>query len=271
MTATLPEPTTRIATSTQEDVIIRGRSLCQELIGRVTFTEMAYFCVLGRMPSAAQRAVLDACLVTLMEHGMTPSAITTRLVYSSAPEAMQAAVGAGLASVGSLFVGTMEGCGRLLQRLLHSESALAEEARCIAREHRSRREPLPGFGHPQHKPDDPRTPRVLAVATEQGISGRHVEALLELSRAVDEVYGKHITVNATGAIAAVLGDADVPVEILRGFALVARAAGLVAHVREEQQQPALRAIWAAAEHAVPYDARVEFDSDDTEASQKENR
>lgn len=253
MTTPTEQLTTSIATSTRDDVFIRGRSLCHELIGKLTFTEMAYFGVLGRMPTPGQRQVLDACLVTLMEHGLTPSAVTTRLVYTSAPEAMQAAVGAGLAAVGSLFVGTMEGCGRLLARMLASDAGLGEAAREIAREYHAAKVPLPGFGHPQHKPDDPRTPRLLAIAREHGIAGRHVEAVLELSNAVDQVYGKHITLNATGAIAAVLGDANVPVEILRGFAIVARAAGLVAHVHEEQQKPALRAFWEAAERAVPYD------------------
>jgi citrate synthase len=80
-----------------------------------------------------------------------------------------------------------------------------------------------------------------------------VEAVRLLSAAIDAAFGKHITLNATGAIAAVLADAGVPREILRGFALIARAAGLVGHVREEQQKPAMRAIWEAAEAAVPYD------------------
>jgi citrate synthase len=256
MTSLPEQQSTSIATSTRDDVFIRGRSLCAELIGQVSFTEMAYFGILGRLPSAAQRTVLDACLVTLMEHGLTPSALTTRLVYSSAPEAMQAAVGAGLAAVGSLFVGTMEGCGLLLERMLASEQGLEESAVEIAEEHRALGKPLPGFGHPQHKPDDPRTPRLLLIARQQGIAGRHVEAVLALSRAIDQVYGKHITLNATGAIAALLGDCDVPVEILRGFAIVARAAGLVAHVHEEQSKPALRAIWEAAASAVPYDGEV---------------
>jgi citrate synthase len=266
-----PEPTTSIATSTPEDVFIRGRSLCRELIGHVTFTEMVYFGVLGRMPTPGQRAVLDACLVTLMEHGLTPSALTTRLVYSSAPEAMQAAVGAGLASVGSLFVGTMEGCGQLLERMLASEAGLGEEATRIAREHRAAKQPLPGFGHPQHKPDDPRTPRLLELARAQGVAGRHTEAVVELSRAVDQVYAKHITLNATGAVAAVLLDCDVPVEILRGVALVARAAGLVAHVHEEQKKPALRAIWEAAERAVPYDGSLGSTLDGFDPGRKHNR
>jgi citrate synthase len=191
--------------------------------------------------------------VALMEHGLTPSALAARLVYGSAPEAMQAAVAAGLTAVGSVFAGTMDGCGRLLARLVAvPPGAEAEEARRIAREHQAAGAHVPGFGHPLHKPDDPRAIRLLELARAQGVASRHVAAAEALGRAVDEVYGRHITLNATGAIAAVLADCGVPVEILRGFALVARAAGLVGHLREEQQRPAMRAIWDAAERAVPY-------------------
>jgi citrate synthase len=244
--------TTSIATSTPEDVFIRGRSLCRELIGRLSFTEMMVFQMLGRMPTPAQTALVDACLVTLMEHGLTPSALSTRLVYSSAPEAMQGAVAAGLLGVGSVFVGAMEGAAALIARVLGAGDAEAE-ARAIATEHRTSRAPLPGFGHPLHKPDDPRTLRLFAVAREHGIAGRHIAAIEQLRRAVEAVYGRHITINATGAIAAVLGDCDVPAEIMRGFALISRCAGLVGHVREEQTRPAMRAIWEAGEGAVPYD------------------
>ena len=253
----LPEsPTTSLATSTAEDVFIRDQSLCQELIGKLSFTEMAFFLVLGRKPTESQRAVVDACLVTLMEHGLTPSAITTRLTYTSAPEAMQAAVAAGLMGVGSLFAGTMEGCAALLDRIVAAGPEFAEtEAEQVAREHREARLPLPGFGHPLHKPDDPRALRLLALVEEQRLTGDHTRALLALSRAIDRVYAKHITINATGAIAAALGDCGVPQRIMRGFALISRCAGLVAHVHEEQTKPALRALWEAGERAVLYDGK----------------
>lgn len=253
MNPTPGAPTTSLATSTADDVFIRDRSLCRELIGKVTFTEMLWFGILGQMPSPGVVRVVDACLVTLMEHGLTPSAVTTRLVYSSSPESMQAAVGAGLSAVGSLFVGTMEGCGALLRRMLESPAGLRTEALSIAQEHRAGKRPLPGFGHPQHKPDDPRTPRLLELARAEGIAGQNVEAVLILSAAIDEVYGKHITLNVTGAVAALLGDAGAPYEIMRGFAIIARSAGLVAHVHEEQRRPSLGAIWEAADRAVPYD------------------
>jgi citrate synthase len=166
---------------------------------------------------------------------------------------MQGAVAAGLLGVGSLFVGTMEGCAVLLERMLASQDGLEAAAKRIAEEHRQERKPLPGFGHPEHRPDDPRSIRLFQVAREQGVAGRHIDAVLALGQAVDQAFGKHITINATGAIAAALGDCGVPAQIMRGFALITRCAGLVGHVHEEQLKPAMRAIWEASEHAVPYD------------------
>ena len=249
--------TTSLATHTAEDIFIRDQSLCRELIGQLTFTEMVYFLILGRRPTPSQTAAVDACLVTLMEHGLTPSALSSRLIYSSAPEAMQGAVAAGLLGVGSLFVGTMEGCAALLERMLHSPAGTEAEAARIAKEHRESRKPLPGFGHPQHRPDDPRSIKLFEVARQHGVSGKHVEAVQTLSRAVDECFRKHITINATGAIAAVLGDCEVPAEIMRGFALITRCAGLVGHIREEQVKPAMRVIWETSEHAIPYDGKIQ--------------
>jgi citrate synthase len=246
-------PTTSIATSNAEDVLIRGKSLCRELIGKVGFTELCYFHWLGRMPTPAQTAVLDACLVTLVEHGFTPSALATRLIYGSAVESMQSAVAAGLLGVGNLFVGTVEGAAALIERMFAAKDGVAPEARRIAEEHRAARRPVPGFGHFVHKPDDPRPARIFAVADSHGIAGAHIGAIRELASAVDEAYGKHITLNATGAIAGALGDAGVPAEIMRGVAILARCAGLIGHVHEEQRKPAMRAIWEAAERAVPYD------------------
>jgi citrate synthase len=248
-------PKTRIAQGTAEDVFVRGKSLCAELIGKLSFTEMTYFQVTGRMPTPAQARVLDACLVALMEHGLTPSVLATRLTYGSSPEAMQAAVAAGILGVGSVFVGTVEGCAALLARIVASGGGEKERdavARAIASEHRASKRALPGFGHPVHKPDDPRTPVILGVAEESGVAGAHVAALRALAAAVDAEWKKHLTINATGAIAAALLDAGIPAEILRGFAILARCAGLVGHVREEQENPAMRAIWESAERAVPY-------------------
>jgi citrate synthase len=156
-----------------------------------------------------------------------------------------------LLAVGSRFVGTTEGCGALLTRLIANGSS-DEEADRIVAGHRAERRFVPGFGHPQHKPDDPRSIRLIELAHAEGIAGSHVAAVEVLARAVDRAAGKHITLNATGAIAAVLGDCGIPAEILRGFAIIARAAGLVGHIHEEQRHPAMWAIWEAGDKAVPY-------------------
>jgi citrate synthase len=246
-----PPPTTSIATSTADDIFVRGQSLCHDLLGKLTFTEMMCFQILGRVPTPAQTAVVDGCLVALMEHGLTPSVLAARLVYSSAPEALQGAVSAGLLGVGSRFVGTVEGCAALLERMVAGDPA--EEASRIVAEHRAARRSLPGFGHPLHAPDDPRTPRLFALARERGVAGARIAALEVLSAALDRALGRHLTINATGAVAAALGDVGVPAVIMRGFALVARCAGLVGHIHEEQQHPAMETIWETAERAVPYD------------------
>ena len=245
---------TSIATSTADDIIVRGKSLCHDLLGKLSFTQMMCFQILGRVPSAGEAALVDACLLALMEHGLTPSVLSARLVYASAPEALQGAVAAGLLGVGSRFVGTVEGCAALLARMVAAGRAsdLAAEAIGIVEEHRAARRALPGFGHPTHVPDDPRTPRLFALAREHGVAGPHVAAIEVLSTTLDRVLGRHLTINATGAVAAVLGDVGVPAEIMRGFALVARCAGLVGHIHEEQLRPTMSTIWESAERAVPY-------------------
>ena len=138
------------------------------------------------------------------------------------------------------------------QKKFKEASEMGPQAAKVAAEHRASKKPLPGFGHPEHKPDDPRPPRIFDVMTKHAVPMKHVEALKALSRAVDAAYGKHITINATGAVAAALLDLALPAEIMRGFAVLARCAGLVGHILEEMRDPSMRAIWEAAEKAVPY-------------------
>jgi citrate synthase len=245
------KPTTKIARHTAQAIYIRGQSLVDDLIGRLTFTEMMYFQLLGEKPTPAQTRILDAVLVTLMEHGITPSAIATRLIYDSCPEAIQAAVAAGILGVGTTFIGTMEGCAANLQEILSSPSREGK-AKEIAIRFRQARQPIPGFGHPHHKPDDPRSPRLLAIAEEAGVPGRHIRALRLLAKEVDAAWGRHLTINATGAVAALLGEIGIPQEVMRGIAVVSRAAGLVGHIREEQLDPAARHIWDLASSGLPY-------------------
>ena len=251
----MKKPTTKIARHTADAIYVRGANLVDDLIGKLTFTEMMYFQLLGERPTPAQARILDAVLVTLMEHGLTPSAIASRLIYDSCPEAIQAAVAAGLLGVGSTFIGTMEGCAANLEEILSSSGNEQEIARKIARRFRDAKQPIPGFGHPHHKPDDPRSPRLLAIAEEAGVPGRHIRALRLLAAEVDAAWGRHLTINATGAIAALLGEIGIPREVARGVAVVSRAAGLVGHIREEQLDPSARHIWNVVSENIPYEGK----------------
>jgi citrate synthase len=248
----MPGPTTRIAHHTAQAIYVRGASLVDDLIGKLTFTEMMYFQLMGERPTPGQTKVLDAVLVTLMEHGITPSAIVSRLIYDSCPEGVQAAVAAGLLGVGSTFIGTMEGCAKNLEEILQAPEGEAARAKAIAQRVRAAKQPIPGFGHPHHKPDDPRSPRLIAVAEEAGVPGRHIRALRLLAKEVDAAWGRHLTINATGAVAALLGEIGIPQPVMRGIAVVSRAAGLVGHIREEQVEPSARHIWDTVSEHVPY-------------------
>ena len=250
-------PTTRIATSDAASITIRGRDLVNELIGRHTYTEILYFLTVGRMPKAGETRVLDACLVTLMEHGLTPSAIVARLVADNVPEEPQAAMAAGLLTVGSVFVGTMEGCAKILSAGISQGGPgggdLDTYCRDVVAKHRAERRALPGFGHPIHKPDDPRPPRLFAVAEEVGHSGRHVDLLKQLGAELDRQAGRHLTINATGAIAALLLEIGLPAEALRGIAVVSRAGGLIGHLLEERETHSGRAFWETIDRGSAYE------------------
>ncbi len=245
-------PVTRLCTHTLTSLHYRDADLVEDLMGQKTFTEVMLMQILGRTPRPVDLRIADVVLIVLMEHGLTPSAIATRLIYMSAPENLQGAVSAGLLAVGSSFVGTMENCARLLDRIMAAEDPDAE-AQAIARDCKASRSAVPGFGHHLHKPVDPRAYKLLELArAEPDLAGRYVRALETLSKAVDAVAGRPITINATGAVAALLGEIGVPTGVMRGFAVISRAAGLVAHIVEEQQSPSGRFIWDTVEHAIPY-------------------
>lgn len=242
---------TNIATSSPQTITVRGKDLINDLVGKYSFTEILYFLMTDRFPSASECRVLDACLVILMEHGLTPSALITRLVYDSVPGEMQVAVASGLMAIGSVFAGTMEGCATILYA---GRDVVDPDAYCrhVVAAHRSDHKPVPGFGHHFHKPDDPRTPRLLAIAAEMGIASRFVSLLLRLSVAVDEEAGRHLTINVTGAIAALLLEIGIPPEICRAIAVVSRSGGLVGHIIEERRTKSARFITKLAKDNIPY-------------------
>jgi citrate synthase len=250
----MSNPTTQIANVLIDRIEVRGRDLINELIGHYTYTEMVFFLLRERMPTQAETRVLDACLVTLMEHGLTPSALITRLAINSVPSEVQVAISAGLLTVGNVFAGTMEGCAKLLKTGIDSGEAPEQFCSRIVQDHRAKKLPVPGFGHSIHKPDDPRTPRLLAIAHANKMAGLYVNLLLTLSAEIDKVYQKHLTINATGMIGALLLEMGFAPGIMRGVAVVSRSAGLLAHVQEEQNTDSVKTLRRVSVENIPYES-----------------
>ena len=245
---------TSISTHDATSIRLRGMDLVDDLLGKYSFTEALYLLITGKLPSTEYGRILDACLITLMDHGMTPHAIVTRLVGACNPQDAQTAIAAGLLCVGDVFSGTMDGCAVLLDRGIREHDDLDAYCRQVVAEHKETRRAIPGLGHPIHKPDDPRSPRLFEIAAANGVQGHHVDLLKRLAAAADLAYGRHLTINATGAIAALLLEIGMPVSTARGIAVVSRAGGLVAHLEESHRTKTGLAIQQHVEQAFGHQA-----------------
>src|ERR1700730_4184109 len=236
--------------STADRIVVRGRDLVQDLIGEVSLGDVAFLELKGRLPTRQESIVFNAIVVTLVEHGMTPSAIAARLTYFGAPESLQGAVAAGLLGIGDRFGGSAEDAARMLQQGLQNaapDAGLSAIAKQIVGGHREAKRPISGLGPPGHKRVDPRTPKLFALAAENGLSGRYVELMQLIGSEASLTSGRALPVNATGAIGAIASELEIPWRVCRGLAVMARAIGLVAHIQEEIEEPLAAEIWSRIE------------------------
>jgi citrate synthase len=247
---------THICLAHADRIEVRGHDLTGDLMGRLSFTDYFYFLMTGREPSANQRYFLDLLLVAIAEHGLTPTAIAARMTYDAAPDSLQAAVAAGILGCGTVVLGTSELCGAVLvdaRQRVDEGADPGEVAEAIAREVRGRGEKMPGFGHPVHHPVDPRSERILALAAERGVAGRHIDLARRFAPAVAAVWGRPLPMNVSMPIAAVLLDLDFPASMIKAIPILARTAGLLAHIAEEQHWPIGFLMASHGEGAITYE------------------
>jgi citrate synthase len=246
-------PRSAIGSSTRDSITLAARDLPSEIMGRLSLTELTYLLLAGREPSAGERRLLDASLVSLADHGLTPSALAARLTWTGAPEAIQGAVAAGLLGAGSVFLGPAGDTAVFLAEALAAhdgptdDAALASVARTAVAARTAAGQRVPGLGHPVHRDGDPRTPRLYAIAEEEGLLGPHARLLLAVADAHEQASGKRLPVNGAGAAGAVLVDIGIRPDVVRGVVLIARTAGLVAHLAEEMDHPIGRNLWLDVE------------------------
>ncbi|HVA23876.1 MAG TPA: citryl-CoA lyase [Chloroflexota bacterium] len=244
---------TRLARVEHDRVLIRGLDLCEELLGNITFADMAGLTLIGRLPTPAERRMLDAVLVVLVEHGMVSSVISARLTYATAPESIQAAVAASLLGAGSVHLGSSDICARILSEGLAAEPDSKVAAEAIVRRFAAAHERIPGLGHRTHPAGDPRAVRLFAIARETEVYGKYSELLELMVEATERHMSRRLPVNVTGAIAAISLDLGLPWQIAKAFALIGRTLGTMAHIREEIEMPAAPAIDAAIKSALQTD------------------
>ncbi|HTY70954.1 MAG TPA: citryl-CoA lyase [Actinomycetes bacterium] len=255
----MTEYRTSIGTADATSIQLLGHDLAGELMGRVGFAELSYWLVAQRRPTPGQLRVLEAVLVALADHGFTPSAVAARLTLTGAPESVQGAVAAGLLGGGSRFLGVTEDCGAFLAEALSGVGAqpstpegFDDLARTAVQGRRASGRYVPGLGHPLHKEQDPRTPVLFGIAEEEGCLGPHLALLAAVGRVHPEIIGRPLPINGAGACGAALCDIGLPVGVLRGFALLARTAGLLGHLAEEMRHPLGMEIYDDIDRAVRY-------------------
>ena len=236
---------TSLGTSSADEIRLLGHNLTEDLMGQVGFGELAFWLVAMRRPTPSQTRVFEAVLVALADHGFTPTAIAARLTYLSAPDSLQGALAAGLLGGGSRFLGVTEDSGTYLHEVLaqhgpdlpEDDAGWDELALAAVRRTKAAGRYVPGLGHPVHKDGDPRTPVLLRIAEEEGLRGPHLRLFEAIGRVHEQVLGRRLPLNGAGVCGAALADLGLPVELLRGFALLARAAGLLGQIAEERRRP----------------------------------
>ena len=233
---------TWIGSATPDSITVGGLDVATEVMGHLSLTELAYLLVTKRLPTPDERVVLDAVLVSLADHGLTPSALAARLTYTGAPESIQGAVAAGLLGAGSVFLGPTGDTAQFLADALapgvpSTDDEFAAVATAAVEARLAAGQRVPGLGHPLHKAGDPRTARLYELAAERGTLGPHLRLLQFVADVHATKTGKQLPVNGAGAGGAALADMGIPPASARGFVLIARTAGLVAHLVEESQRP----------------------------------
>ena len=248
-------PVTHISRADADSVEVRGRDLCADLMGRVSFTEYFHLLLTGREPTDDQRYFLDVLLVAIAEHGMMPTNVAARMTLAADPGSLQGAVAAGILGCGPVILGTAEECARLLesaQAKVVAGEQVERVAETTARAVHGSGARMPGFGHPVHHPVDPRAERILELADARAVSGPYVRLTRALPSAVATVWGRPLTMNVSMPIAAVMLDLGFPASAVKAVPILARTGGLLAHLAEERDEPAGFTMAAAAEHAIEY-------------------
>jgi len=259
MSRTKPNTWTTAVTEIKPNhVAVRGYDIA-ELMGNITFGQAVYLILRGDLPTAAVGKLMDAVLVSTIDHGATPPSVLAARTVASTGASLSQSVAAGIMSINKSHGGAIQDCatqlGLIIGRSEREGLSLSEAAKAELAEMKQRGERMSGFGHRIHT-QDPRTARLFQLAEEAGSAGPYLDA----ARAVEQVFidaGMKLPLNIDGAIGAVLGELGFDPAVMNGLFMIARTPGLIAHVAEEQsRQEPMRKIDPIAHRYDGPDARA---------------
>jgi citrate synthase len=217
-------------------LLLRGYPI-SELIGRISFSQAIFLALMGKLPNEGGAKMLDAILVSSIDHGVTPPSCLAARTIASSGGPLNSALAGGVLAISKHHGGAIEDSMRLFKRAVErkkdTKKTPVETAAIIISEYRENKMRLPGYGHRFHT-KDPRSHRLFAIASELKIADAYVEMAKVIEYQIDKIIGKKLPLNVDGAIAALLCDMNIPVSLANAVFIMARVPGLVAHVFEEQ-------------------------------------
>lgn len=217
-------------------ISVRGYPVA-ELIGKITFSQAIYLVLKGEMPSPEVGKLIDAIFVSSVDHGASPPSVLAARTVASTGSELNSSIAAGILAISRFHGGAIEEGMKLFKEIaecMEKNSISEYEAtQKVLLEMKRKKKRASGFGHRLHT-SDPRTTRLFNLAEELGLLGKHVKIARAVEKALNEILGKRLPINVDGAIAALLCDLDIPSEIGNAFFMIARVAGMVAHIQEEK-------------------------------------
>ncbi len=217
------------------EIRLRGYRI-DELMGRVDFGQALYLLLRGELPDQKVGRLMTAMLVSSMDHGPGAPSVHAARCAARTGAPLAACVASGVLSINRYHGGAIEDCARAIKEVTdladESKCSLDEAADRVLADYRARKFRVAGFGHRVHTAD-PRTPRLFELAAEAGVAGREIIACQAIEAGLERQLGKKLPINVDGAVGAVLLGVGFEFEVMNGFFILARAAGLIAQAREE--------------------------------------
>jgi len=217
-------------------LLLRGYRI-DELMGRITFAQAVFLAIKGELPGENEARMIDAMLVSSVDHGVTPPSCLAARTIASTGSPLNAALAGGILAISRYHGGAIEHSMKVMEEAVRRKREMnkshEEMAAVIISEYKEKNKRLPGFGHRIHT-QDPRTIKLFQIASDLGIAGEYVGMARAIEDAMEQGRGKRLPINVDGAIAALLCEMDFPPQLANAFFILARIPGLVAHVFEEQ-------------------------------------